>query len=145
MTVQYNARNSAALNYLRTMRCAGLTLPDPSLFTPGCHFTPLRRFGTPREGGPSATFIRRHIHLFLRMAYPRRQIKHKARHNGKQNIIIRGFIPDRRGVAAVACEHADPCPTNSPAYAHTPLPAHGRARDARAGALELRTCYVSAF
>ncbi|GBP18317.1 hypothetical protein EVAR_9164_1 [Eumeta japonica] len=30
----YNARNSTALNCLRTTQCAGPTLPDPSFFSP---------------------------------------------------------------------------------------------------------------
>ncbi|GBP25879.1 hypothetical protein EVAR_81761_1 [Eumeta japonica] len=31
--VQYNARNFAALNWLRILYCAGTTLPDPSFFS----------------------------------------------------------------------------------------------------------------
>ncbi|GBP18517.1 hypothetical protein EVAR_12978_1 [Eumeta japonica] len=34
MCVQYNARNSAALNGMRMTYCAGITLPDPSFFSP---------------------------------------------------------------------------------------------------------------
>ncbi|GBP47699.1 hypothetical protein EVAR_28102_1 [Eumeta japonica] len=42
--VQCNARNSATLNWLRMIYCAGITLPDPSFFPPRSYFTPLRRF-----------------------------------------------------------------------------------------------------
>ncbi|GBP14749.1 hypothetical protein EVAR_9650_1 [Eumeta japonica] len=41
----YNALNSAALNWLRRIYCAGITLFDPPFFYPGYVFTPLRRFG----------------------------------------------------------------------------------------------------
>ncbi|GBP96485.1 Activin receptor type-1 [Eumeta japonica] len=37
LLVQYDARNSTALNYLRMMYCAGITLPD-TFFSPAFQF-----------------------------------------------------------------------------------------------------------